>query len=69
MFQQGQAIDRSRQEVVSKPEVGQEYQTASRVRVRQSGQAGGLRFRTGKGQNQEGEKRETGKRGTKRWLI
>ena len=32
---------------------------ASRLRVRQSGQAGRLRVRTGKGQNQEGEKKKT----------
>ena len=59
MFQQGQAIDRSRQAGVSKPEVGQRYRLVCRlsVRGRQSGQAGGLRVRTGKSQNQEGEKK------------
>jgi hypothetical protein len=79
IFQQGQAIDRSRQAGVSKPEVGQLYQAVCRLRVRQRsviqrgakvqvagrlrrrGQACGLGVRTGKGQNQEGERRETGK--------
>ena len=67
IFQQGQVIDRSRQAGVSKPEEGQRYQTADRLRARgrQSSQAGGLRVRTGKGQNQEGEKkkRDWGKAG------
>jgi hypothetical protein len=40
-------------------EVGQKYRSVGRLRVRcrQSGQAGGLRVRTGKGQNQESEKK------------
>ena len=33
IIQQGQAIDRSRQAGVRKPEVGQRYRTAGRVRV------------------------------------
>ena len=42
----------------------QRYRTAGSVRVRQSGQAGGFRVKTGKGQNQEGEKkRDWGKAG------
>jgi hypothetical protein len=38
--------------------MGQSYRTAGRVRGRQSDQAGGLRVRTGKGQNQETEKKK-----------
>jgi hypothetical protein len=62
IIQQGQAIGRSRQAGVSKPEVGQQYRMAGRLRGWQSGQADGLRVRTGKGKNQEGEiKRDWGK--------
>ena len=59
IFQQRQAVDRSRQGGITKPELGQQYSLAGRLRVRgrQSGLAGGLRVRTGKGQNQEGEKK------------
>ena len=45
---------------------------AGRLRVRQSGQAGGLRVRTGKGQNQEDEKKrdwEKQELKQKRWLT
>ena len=34
IIQKGQAIDRSRQAGVSKPEVGKQYRTAGRLRVR-----------------------------------
>ena len=42
------------------------------VRGRQHGQAGGLRVRTGKGQNQEGKKERLGKAGAETqncWLT
>ena len=44
--------------MVINPEVGQRYRSADRVRGRQSGEAGGLRVTTGKGHNQEGEKKK-----------
>ena len=60
----------NRQAGVSNPEVGQRYRMAGRsgsigkryrlagrLRGRQSGQACGLRDKTGKGKNQEGEKK------------
>ena len=43
--------------------MGQRYRTAGRLKGRQSGQAGGLRVRTGKDQIQEDKKKETGKAG------
>jgi hypothetical protein len=53
--------------------MGQRYRSAGRLRGRESGQAGGLRVRTGKGQNQEDEKKEkpgkSGAENKKTWLT
>ena len=63
IIQQGQVIYRSRQAEVNNPEVGQRYRTAGRLRVRgrRSGQAGGLRVRTGKGHTRRVRQERLGK--------
>jgi hypothetical protein len=62
IIQQGQAIDRSRQVGVSKPEVGAKVPVSRQAQAQAQGQghaerSGRLRVRTGEGQNQEGEKK------------